>query len=558
MQAPLTRIHRSLGLRTGQKRTLPAITRQQRKHSLLKSAGQSPPRARRENGLFNIARTIFNQFHGGLKMKKGTIHGLVLLFTAMTFCAASVAWSADRAVIIGFHQKPGAAEKARVQGHKGKIKRHFKLARAIAAHLPEEEIARLKADPSVAYVLPEATAMAIEPVLGGPEYDAAWGVDHIGATAAHAQGILGGGVKVAVLDTGIDYTHPELVAAYRGGDNFVSLDPDYHDPYDDSWNSHGTHVAGVIAAAKNDAGVVGVAPNAELYAVKVLDGAGFGPESAVIAGIEWAVANQMNVINFSFGLFNPSPALEEVCQAAYDAGILMVAASGNTFGGEVLFPARYPSVIAVSATAPDDSVAAISSIGPEIELAAPGIGINSTIAGGSYNYLSGTSQASPHVAGVAALLLSAGIEDVNGDGLRDNRDARLQLQNTAKDLGPAGPDALSGYGLVNIGAEGDNPEAPTILVLTRDAGRMKSAERVTLADGQFSLSFINNSLAGVVIEVYENGIRLPELSDWVKFKRTASPVPDIMLNAAGRTLDVVLIPKGKRGATAEVEIRKIY
>ena len=491
-------------------------------------------------------------------MKNGRIHGLVMLCTALSFCAASVAWSADQAVIIGFHKKPGVAEKTRVQGHKGKIKRQFKLARAIAAHLPEEEIARLKADPSVAYVLPEAMAMAIEPVLGGPEYDAAWGVDHIGATAAHAQGILGDGVKVAVLDTGIDYTHPELVAAYRGGDNFVSLDADYHDPYDDSWNSHGTHVAGVIAAAKNDAGVVGVAPNAELYAVKILDGAGFGPESAVIAGIEWAVANQMNVINFSLGLFNPSPALEEVCQAAYDAGILMVAAAGNTFGSEVLFPARYPSVVAVSATAPDDAVAAISSIGPEVELAAPGIGINSTIAGGSYNYLSGTSQAAPHVAGIAALLLATGVEDANGDGLTDNRDVRLKLQNTAIDLGPTGPDTTSGYGLVNIATDGDNPEAPTTLVLSRDAGGMGSSERVTLADGQFTLSFINNSLSGVVIQVYENGIRVPELSDWVKFKRTASSVSAIELNAAGRTLDVVFIPKGKRGATAEVEIRKTF
>lgn len=505
---------------------------------------------------FYIFRTIFNQLSWGREMKNGRIHGWAIFFTTISFCMASVAWSADRAVIIGFHKKPGFAENSRVQGHKGKIKRQFKLARAIAAHLPEEEIARLKADPSVAYVLPEATAMAIEPVLGGPEYDAAWGVDHIGATAAHAQGILGAGVKVAVLDTGIDYTHPELVAAYRGGDNFVSLDVDNHDPFDDSWNSHGTHVAGVIAAAKNEAGVVGVAPNAELYAVKILDGAGFGPESAVIAGIEWAVANQIDVINFSLGLANPSPALEETCQAAADAGVLMVAASGNSYGGEVLFPARYPSVVAVSATGPDDAVAAISSLGPEIEFAAPGIGINSTIAGGGYNYLSGTSQAAPHVAGVAALLLGAGIEDVNGDGLRDNRDLRLKLQNTAIDLGPTGPDTTSGFGLVNIATDSDGPEAPTILVLARDAGGMKSSERVTLADGQFSLSFINNSLVGVVIQVYENGIRVPELSNWVKFKRISSAVTTIELNAAGRSLDVVLIPKGKRGATAKVEIRK--
>ena len=153
---------------------------------------------------------------------------------------------------------------------------------------------------------------------------------------------------MAILDTGIDYTHEDLDGNYRGGYDFVFGDDD---PFDDSRNSHGTHVAGIIAAEKNGIGVVGVAPEAEIYAVKVLDGAGFGTEDWIIAGIEWAVSNGVDVINMS--LTGPDrQGLREACEQARNAGILLVAAGGNSLagGGPVKYPAAYNSVIAVTGT----------------------------------------------------------------------------------------------------------------------------------------------------------------------------------------------------------------
>ncbi len=495
---------------------------------------------------------------------------LLTFFAILAFiCLSTTAYAEDQAVIIGFSQKPGQVEKTKIHKHRGKLKRSFRRVKAIAARLPADEIERLKADPNVSYIVPDATTMAIDPVLGGPEYDAAWGVSHIGAAEAHAQGILGSGVKVAVLDTGIDYTHPEFADIYRGGDNFTcpqeevdpefnNCDPTNHDPLDDSWNSHGTHVSGIIAAAKNGTGVVGVAPGVELYAGKVLGGSTFGLESWLIAGLEWAIDNQIDVVNMSLGFANYSPALEEACQAAFDAGIVLVAAAGNTYGGEVMYPAAYPTVIAVAATAPEDIVAAISSQGPTVELAAPGFRINSSIAGGTYKLMSGTSQAAPHVAGVAALILSAGVEDLTGDGKSDNRDVRLKLQNTAKDLGEAGRDTLSGYGLVTIDLTAP-PGSPFPIRMTVSKVRRSirdSIKTAVLENGLFSITIDNDSLRGMIVKVCEDGLFRPDLSKAFRFRRNRLKESHLTLEATDKTYDVFFIPFGRNGSSADVTIQQ--
>ena len=374
---------------------------------------------------------------------------LFILTVSILLILPGVVLSAERSVIVGFHRKPELAEMAIMRGatRSGEIKRTFHLIPAMAASLTEEEIENLKKDSNVAYVEDDAIFKA---VAVGDEYTNAWGVLHIGADVAHANGNKGMGVKIAVIDTGIDYNHEDLDGNYAGGWDFVFDD---NDPFDDNTISHGTHVAGIIAAEENGIGVIGVAPEADLYAVKVLDGGGFGLESWVIAGLEWAVDNGMDIVNLS--LEGPhGESLQAACDSAYNAGILLVAAGGNTSGGSVSYPAAYESVIAVTATDANDVRAYFSPVGPELELAAPGVDILSTvtIANGNYSLLSGTSQAAPHVAGTAALAILSNTKDLNGDGLVDNKDVRLKLQMTAIDLGDPGLDSMYGFGLVNAAA----------------------------------------------------------------------------------------------------------
>jgi len=226
-----------------------------------------------------------------------------------------------------------------------------------------------------------------------------------------------------------------------GGVNFVARGRKANS---DAWaddNGHGTHVAGIIAAADNAIGVVGVAPEAELYGVKVLNSQGSGWLSDVIAGIEWCPDNRMNVVNMSLGASSGSTLLEQACRNAADAGILLVAAAGNE-GAPVIYPAAYSSVIAVAATDSADRVASWSNKGPQVELSAPGVDVRSTWIGSGYATHSGTSMAAPHVAAVCALLLG------RSDPLPPP-DPRQVLQATADDLYSLGRDTTSGFGLVD-------------------------------------------------------------------------------------------------------------
>ena len=358
-------------------------------------------------------------------------------------------------VLISFHSRPGSADEALVRAAGGDIARTFHLVPAIAASLPAQAIAALARNPRIAAIEPDGRVFAVD-----AELDNSWGVKRIGAAVAHAGGFRGAGVKVAIIDSGIDYTHPDLAANYAGGYDFVNNDAD---PFDD--NKHGTHVAGIIAGLDNDLGVVGVAPDATIYALKVLGADGSGSFSNMIAALQWAVDHQIQVTNNSYGSAqSPGLAVQNAFDNAAAAGMLHVAAAGNSgtcegTGDSVLYPARYASVIAVGATDSADARQCFSSTGPKVELAAPGAVVNSTIPGGGYEMLSGTSMASPHVAGTAALVISTGLADSNGNG-RINDEVRQILIATAHDLGAPGRDTWYGYGLVDAAAAVQPPAAP--------------------------------------------------------------------------------------------------
>ncbi len=482
---------------------------------------------------------------------------LLILTLNVCFILPGVAFAAERSVIIGFKQKPGPAEQALIHGAKGKIKRTFKLIPAMAASLPEKEIKNLRKNRRIAYIEDNATYRAVVEPLPDQEHENSWGVSHIYADVAHESGNKGLGIKIAVLDTGIDYNHEDLDENLQGGHNFV--EGPGQDPanfFDDSFNSHGTHVAGIIAAEENGIGVIGVAPQADIFAIKVLDGAGFGLEEWIIAGIEWAVNNGVQVINLS--IEGPDrQGLHDACDAAYDAGILIVGAGGNSLAGDgpVEFPAAYGSVIAVTATDASDVPGYFAPIGVELELAAPGVEVLSTVAGGGYDYLSGTSQAAPHVTGVVALSILANTDDLNGDGLVNHEDVRTMLQLGAMDLGSAGKDDVFGHGLVNAAIASLGTE--TRLTIPRTAGRPSAgAELALLIGGPYEITITNLGLSKVNVDVFEEGVRRKDLSDSFRFGDKKPQEIVLGLDATGTSFDVMFTPYGKRNASAEIVIRK--
>lgn len=247
----------------------------------------------------------------------------------------------------------------------------------------------------------ESLQIPAKPARTPEEIEIPWGVKRVNAPGVWNT-TMGEGVKVAVIDTGIDYNHPDLKAVYAGGYNAVVSTKT---PLDDQ--GHGTHVSGTIAAVRDAKGVVGIAPKVQLYAVKVLDANGSGSYSNIVDGIQWAVNNKMQVINMSLGGGSGTPALQKVMEAADKAGVTIVCAAGND-SGPVNYPAKYPQAIAVSASDSTDKLAYFSSRGAEIAFIAPGVDVPSTYKGSAYKTASGTSMASPHVAGLAAIAVAGG------------------------------------------------------------------------------------------------------------------------------------------------------
>lgn len=335
-------------------------------------------------------------------------------------------------VIVSFDHQPGDKDIELIKNNGGKVKVHYKLVPAIAADIPKNKVEVLQQSPGVRRVESDVIVWALDQTLP-------WGVDRIDAELVHPAN-NGTGVKVAVLDTGIDLDHPDLQVA--GQATFVAGTTTADDD-----NGHGTLVAGIIAARNNDTGVIGVAPEAQLYAVKVLDSYGSGLVSDIMSGLQWAVDHQMQVVNMSFGGGVWPWAGEQALANAYNAGIVLVASAGNRdsadpSGDSLVYPARYNPVISVGATDEQNVKLTNSSTGYTLELVAPGANIPSTACGGGLGYLSYTSAASAHVAGAAALLIKAGITGPPT--------IRQRLADSATDLGAPGWDTSYGKGLINV------------------------------------------------------------------------------------------------------------
>ena len=260
----------------------------------------------------------------------------------------------------------------------------------------------------------------------------------------------GRGVKVAVIDSGVDTLHSELNIAggYCAKGVYCPSRIKYHDD-----NGHGTHVAGVIAAQLNGKGIVGLAPNVELYAVKAMNAYGLGTTSSLIDAVSWSIQNNIQVANLSINTPNSDIALQRVLERAYAKGMILIGSAGNNGlepMNQVTYPARYETVIAVGAVDPSLKKLPKSAIGEEVEVVAPGYQVLSTYpyewdfedgVRDGYTRMSGTSMAAPHVTAVFALYRERFPN-------MTNEQIRQYVQGTAKDIGAPGRDPLYGYGLI--------------------------------------------------------------------------------------------------------------
>lgn len=262
-----------------------------------------------------------------------------------------------------------------------------------------------------------------------------WGISRIGANSIWTES-TGSGIKVAVIDTGVQITHPDLSSNITTGYDFVNNDTN---PSDD--NGHGTHVSGIIAAVQNQSGTIGASHNAKIMPVKVLNADGYGYLSDVAKGIYYAADNGARIINMSLGATTDSLILRDAVNYAARKGVLVVSAAGNNSGQPCTYPAAYSNSICVVATDNNNKLASFSNLGGE--LAAPGVSNYSTYLGSTYRYLSGTSMATPHVSGAAAILMSECTDCTTSE-------IRTLLRDSAVDLGEAGNDIIFGYGLVDL------------------------------------------------------------------------------------------------------------
>lgn len=274
-----------------------------------------------------------------------------------------------------------------------------------------------------------------------------WGITRIGADKVWSTG-TGAGVKIAIVDTGIQINHPDLVNNIVTGYDFVNNDSDANDD-----NGHGTHVAGLASASFNQAGVIGVSHSSKLMPIKVLNAQGYGYLSDVAKGVYFATDNGARVINLSLGSPTDSLVLKDAVNYAANKGVLVIAAAGNDGGSPCSYPAAYSNAICVVAIDSRNLLASFSNIGGE--LAAPGVYNYSTYLGSTYRYLSGTSMATPHVSGAAALLFSICTTC-------SATDIRNLMRDTAIDLGEVGKDILFGYGLIDLTAAVSNLQATPI------------------------------------------------------------------------------------------------
>jgi thermitase len=401
-------------------------------------------------------------------------------------------------ILVKFHPGTSAQTQAYVNGrHGGTVASQISAIGVQVVHVPAGQTAAAArayaAEPTVAYAEPDGTVTATE-VPNDPSFNLQWGMAKV--QAPDAWGVTHGSasVPVAVLDTGVQASHPDLAGKVVAAKNFTSsttLDDVY---------GHGTHVAGIAAAVSNNStGVAGLGWNVTVMNAKVLGDNGSGSLSSVAQGVTWAADNGARVINMSLGGTTASSTLDDAINYASNKGVVVVAAAGNNASSAPFYPAYSTNVIAVAASNEWDQLAPYSDYGTWVDMAAPGSNIYSTLPGSTYGNRSGTSMASPHVAGLAALV-SGQVSDTNGNG-RINDEVRARIESTTDNVGLAiGGGRINAYRAVQNASSPPPPTTGTVAGRVTDAstGSAVAGATVSTSDASATTDAAGNYTLGNV------------------------------------------------------------
>jgi len=382
----------------------------------------------------------------------------------------------------------------------GKIRDAFSLGgtiKAVVVDIPLKTFSSFVTDIQgyrfYSYVEPNLK-FQVDFVPNDPDWSKQWGPAKIEGDLAWDTQTGSSSILVAVIDTGVDYNHPDLAANYVAlGYDWVNNDTD---PMDD--HGHGTHCAGIIAAILNNAiGIAGLA-QVRVMTEKGLNSLGTGYSAILAKAIIHAVDQGARIVSMSWGGVAYSKTLHSALRYAHSRGVLLIASAGNSASDIKHYPSSYEEVISVTATDQSDNPASFTNFGPWVELAAPGVDIYSTFWDDTYSYMSGTSMATPHVAGVAALVWSR-FSDMTRDQLR------VHLRYSADDLGAPSFDFYYGYGRINARrAVEESPPDHELLILSLEAPIFVRTEESIIVNCTI-LNFGMSGESNVTVRFMQNG-----------------------------------------------------
>mgnify|MGYP006286375679 CR=1 FL=1 len=433
--------------------------------------------------------------------------------------SSSLALSEEERLIVGFSSQSLSSDRSNlVKKQGGQIRKKLSSLNALAVTVnnnAENFIKNLNNSPIVEYIEKDEQVYAVgELIPNDINYDEQWNLKMTALNYGWTEETGRSNIRIAVIDTGIDEDHPDLA-------NRINLDDSYNF-VDDNYNlkdveGHGTHVAGTAAAVTdNSKGIAGVSWKGKIIAIKALDDNGNGSISNIAEAIMYAAGlsdnpkkiDAVDLINMSLGSTSGSTTLKNAVEKAAGAGVIMVAAAGNS-GSGLNYPAAYEEVISVAAVDSGGNIASFSNDGSTMDLAAPGQSILSTVPDNQYGYSSGTSMAAPHVSGIISLMLAQGV---------NHSEIRTRLHQASVHPGEKNYSYDYGYGLINSNLALSGVEKIKVIVGEQQGSSFEIEQEtsVSIRGGRYSFPNLESGIYSIYTWIDTNQDNLVNTGDYLR------------------------------------------